>query len=309
MLCGMANNTRSGRSHVGTPKTRSFGLAIREIREGLPTKPSLRAVATAIGIDPSQLSKIETGKSVPKVEVAKRILAYLGVVDDHEAELLKLLAGAETSPEEPWVATTLPEQRQHIAAIVNYEDDAREIVVWTLGVFPGLLQTKAYAHAVMSGGRRPLPASEVNIRVMTRLGRQTVLSPERERPTRLVAYVHEMALRQDIGGPKIFREQLEYLLKMMKRPNVDVFLVPDGVGWHEGLEGPFAMIEPHEDVDSYSVVFLEYRRSGLILHADEDVAAYRDAVESVQRLAMDASRTEAAIARAINEMRILDERT
>lgn len=307
MLCGMANNTR-GRSHVGTPKARSFGIAIREIREGLPSKPSLRAVAAEIGIDPSQLSKIETGKLVPKIEVAERILAYLDVDDDTEAELLNLLGGAET-PEVPWVATTLPEQRQHLAAIVGFEDDADEIIIYAFGLIPGLLQTKAYAYAVITGGRQPLPANEVTTRVMTRLGRQSVLSPERDRPTRLVAYIHETALRQNIGGPEVFREQLEYVLKMMRRPNIEVRIVPDGVGWHEGLEGSFTIIQPRADADLYPVIFLEYRRSGLILHADDDVAAYRDAVDSVQRLAMDAPGTEAVIARAINEMRNRNERT
>lgn len=308
MLCGMANNSRGRRSHTGTPKARSFGIAIREIREGLPSKPSLRAVAAEVGIDPSQLSKIETGKLVPKVEVAQRLLAYLGVTGTAESDLLGLLVDAET-PEVPWVATTLPEQRQHLAAIVGFEDDADEIVVSTLTVFPGLVQTKAYAHAVISGSGRSLPASEVNIRVMTRLGRQSVLSTERDRPTRLVAYVHETALRQNIGGRDVFREQLEYMLKMMRRPNITIRIVPDGVGWHDGLEGNFTIIEPRPDADLYPVVFLEYLRSGLILHADEDVADYRKAVETVQRLAMDASATEATIARAIEEMRNRNECT
>lgn len=304
MLCGMAGNTGPSRSsHAGSPKARQFGSAVREARG---EDRSLRSVAKELGIDPSTLSKIENGKLVPKPALAEQIVDCVGLTDQ-KSELLKLLDGAGT--EQPWVASTLPAQRQHLAAIVSFEDDADEIIVWTLGVFPGLLQTKAYAQAVMSGGRRPLPPSEVQIRVMTRLGRQSVLSPERKKPTRLTAYVHVMALRQNIGGLKVFIEQLEYLLKMMKRDNVNVYLVPDGIGWHEGLEGPFAMIEPRDDADSYPVVFLEYRRSGLILHGDEDVAAYRDAVESVQQLAMTSAATEEAIARTIEEMRSLDERT
>lgn len=305
----MASNTRPARSHVGTPKSRSFGTSIREIREGLPGKPSLRAVANELGIDPSRLSKIETGKAAPpQRELAEQILTHLGVPQDQADELLKLLEGAE-KPEEPWVANTLPEQRQHLAAIVDFEDVAAEIVEYTLALIPGLLQTKNYARAVMSGGKRPLPASEINIRVMTRLGRQGVLSQERDQPARLFALIHETALRQEIGGRDAMVEQLEYLLKMAKRENVDVRIVPDGIGWHEGLEGNFAMITPRSDADLYPVVFLEYRRSGLILHADEDVAAYRDAVDSVQRLAMTSAATEEVIASAINEMRNRNERT
>lgn len=301
----MASHTRgASRSHAGTPRSKSFGSAVREARG---ENRSLRAVAKELGLDPSRLSKIETGKVVPKRDLAREILDHLGVPPAQAEEILKLLEGAET--EEPWVANTLPEQRQHLGAIVDFEDVAAEIVEYTLGLIPGLLQTKAYARAVMSGGKSPLPPSEANIRVMTRLGRQGVLSPERDKPAQLLALIHQTALRQDVGGRDVMIEQLEYLLKMAQRPNVDVRIVPDGVGWHEGLEGNFAMITPREDADLYQVVFLEYRRSGLILHADEDVAAYRDAVDSVQRLAMTSAATEEAIARAINEMRIRNERT
>lgn len=294
----MASNTRAPRSHVGTPKSKRFGETIRARREAIPR--SLRSVAKDLDMDPSRLSKIETGKVVPKADLAAQILDRLGVAAEEADEILKLLVGAET--EEPWVATTLPEQRQHIAAIVDYEDDAEEIVEYTLGVIPGLLQTKGYARAVMSGGAQPLPASEINIRVMTRLGRQGVLSPERDKPARLLALIHQSALRQDVGGRDVMIEQLEYLLKMARRPNVDIRIVPDGVGWHEGLDGSFAMITPRADADLYPVVFLEYRRSGLILHADEDVAAYRDAVDSLLRLAMTSAATEEAIASAITAL-------
>jgi len=258
-------------------------------------------------MDPSRLSKIETGKAVPKREVAEQILDHLKVPAAQQTDMLKLLEGAET--EAPWRANTLPEQRQHISAIVEFEDVADEIVECTLTVIPGLLQTKSYARAVMSGGNRPLPPSEASIRVMTRLGRQGVLSPEREHPVRLLALIHQTALRQNIGGPDVMIEQLDYLLKMMRRPNIDVRLVPDGVGWHEGLEGSFTIITPRADADLYPVVFLEYRRSGLILHADLDVAAYRDAVDSVQRLAMTSAATEEVIARTVNEMKDQHERT
>jgi len=294
----MANNQRRT---IGTPKARSFGSAVREAREALDDKPSLRAVAGQLGIDPSRLSKIETGKAVPSPEIAERILDHVGVTGDHKTEILALLVGAET--EQPWYANTLPEQRQHTSMIVEAEDVAREIFAYTIGVVPGLLQTKRYARAIMVGGGDPLPANEVTIRVMTRMGRQGVLAEEREHPVKLIALIHETALRQMIGGRDVMIEQLEFLLKIMNRSNVDVRIVPDGLDWHEGLEGSFSLISPREDADLYPLVFLENRRSGQILHADEDVAAYRDAVDSLLRLAMTAAATEEAIASAITALK------
>ncbi|WP_162146256.1 helix-turn-helix domain-containing protein [Amycolatopsis vancoresmycina] len=260
----MVNNQRRT---TGTPKARSFGAAVREAREAREREVredreqrdgrrwTLRAVAGQLGIDPSRLSKIETGKAVPSADVAERILDHLGVTGDHKAEVMALLQGAET--EAPWYANTLPEQRQHTSMIVEAEDVAREIVSYTIGVVPGLLQTKRYARAIMVGGGNPLPASEVTIRVMTRMGRQGVLAEEREHPVHLVALIHETALRQRIGGVDVMIEQLEFLLKMMRRSNVDVRIVPDALDWHEGLEGSFSLISPREDADLYPLVFLE----------------------------------------------------
>lgn len=298
MLCGMAGNTGATRSsHAGSPRARQFGAAIREARG---EDRSLRSVAKELGIDPSTLSKIENGKLVPKPALAEQIVDYVGLTPQ-KAELLKLLEGAGS--DQPWHASTLPEQRQHLAAIVAWEDDAQEIVEYTWGTLTGLLQTKAYAKAIMSGGRRPLPPGEVDTRVMTRMARQAVLNPERIKHAKLVAYIHVTALRQEIGGAAVMVEALEYLLKMMRRPNVEVYLVPDAKEWHEGLEGAFTIITPRPDADLYPVVFLDNLRSGVLLHADEDVAAYRTAVESLQQLAMTSTATEEVIAGAIEALK------
>lgn len=296
----MASNT------LGSPKAKGFGGTVRSIRLAGGEERTLRAVAKELGMDPSRLSKIETGKAVPKPELARKILDHLGVPADQQPDMLKLLEGAET--EQAWRANTLPEQRQHIAAIVEFEDVAEKIFEYTIGMFPGLLQTKRYANAIMVGGNRPLPPSEATVRVMTRMGRQGVLSPEREHPVNLTALIHETALRQRVGGADVMIEQLEFLQKIMKRPNVDVRIVPDGLDWHEGLEGSFTLISPRADADLYPVVFVEYRRSGLILHADEDVAAYRDAVDSLLRLAMTPAATEEAIAGAITALKAPQEK-
>lgn len=294
MLCGMAGNTGS---HAGSPKARQFGSAVREARG---EDRSLRSVAKELGIDPSTLSKIENGKLVPKPALAEKIVDHVGLTSRKD-ELLRLLEGAAS--DQPWHASTLPEQRQHLAAIVAWEDDAEKIVEYTWGSLTGLLQTKGYARAVMSGGRRPLPPNEVSTRVLTRMARQAVLNPEREAHATLVAYIHVTALRQVIGGVDVMVDALEYVLKMMRRPNVEVYLIPDAKEWHEGLEGAFTLIEPRADADLYPVVFLDNLRSGVLLHADEDVAAYRSAVESLQQLAMTSTATEEVIASAIEALK------
>ncbi|MGI8306638.1 Scr1 family TA system antitoxin-like transcriptional regulator [Saccharopolyspora hattusasensis] len=53
-------------------------------------------------------------------------------------------------------------------------------------------------------------------------------------------------------------------------------------GWHPGLEGPFHVIETREG----TIIHLEKRKSGLFLHEDPDVRAYRRAADHVLEVAM-----------------------
>lgn len=71
--------------------------------------------------------------------------------------------------------------------------------------------------------------------------------------------------------------QLGHLLEMAARPNVELRILPDDRGWHPGLEGAFTVIESAQT----TVVFVETRRSDLMLHQDGDVAAYKRAVSRI----------------------------
>uniref|UniRef100_UPI00055FD340 helix-turn-helix domain-containing protein n=1 Tax=Streptosporangium amethystogenes TaxID=2002 RepID=UPI00055FD340 len=64
---------------------------------------------------------------------------------------------------------------------------------------PGLLQTEAYAHALLGD----------NAAVTARLGRQNILT--RENPPTLRCVISETVLNLLVGGPDVMREQLEHI--------------------------------------------------------------------------------------------------
>jgi hypothetical protein len=94
----------------------------------------------------------------------------------------------------------------------------------------------------------------------------------------VVALVGQAALCQGIGGRSTTEGQLRYLLMLGRRANIDLRVIPFGVGWHHGLEGPFQLIEGGRLDPS---VFVDTRRSTLWLHKDDDVKAYKKAAQSV----------------------------
>src|SRR4030088_482425 len=158
MLCFMVANT-------GSPKARVLGNALRQAREdkGL----GLRELAGELGLDPSALSKWERGLMVPKDVIVARILTHLGINGERYDEILKMPANADASQ---WLAVTLPEQRQHLAAILDFENSAETITTVSPLLIPGLLQVSGYIRAIMSAGT--VPEHEVATRLAVRIGRR-----------------------------------------------------------------------------------------------------------------------------------------
>jgi transcriptional regulator with XRE-family HTH domain len=257
-----------------TPKARALGGALRQARtdKGL----TLRALAMSINRDAGVLSRWETGERTPKPEQVSQLLTALGVNGDRYDEIMTLAYGTD---EPQWAATTLPEQRQQLAAFLDAEQNASKITEVAPLLIPGMLQSSNYIRAIMSSGG--IPASEIATRTAVRIGRRDAI--ERPKPASLLALIDQGVLHQDVGGPSVTAEQVQHLLKEARRPNVDIRIIPHRVGWHPGLEGSFSLIESEE---SAPLVFLETRRSGLCLYQDDDVAAYKHAANMILRLAM-----------------------
>ncbi len=107
---------------------------------------------------------------------------------------------------------------------------------------PGLLQTEAYARAVLSGSGLLSPG-HVEQQVSARLDRQDILT--REEPPLLTVVIDESVLRRPVGGPTVMREQLAHLVKVgTALPRVRIHVVPQAVGAYAGLDGPFVMATP-----------------------------------------------------------------
>lgn len=274
-----------------TPKARALGSALREAREARAL--TLRDLGEQLGRDPGLLSRWETGKRIPKPTDVAQLLTNLGVNGEHYDEIIELTHGTD---EPLWIATTLPEQRQQMAALLVFERSATTITQVAPLLIPGYLQTNDYARTIMSaGGVRP---DEVETRVAVRIGRRDVIT--RKDPANLVALIGEAALRHVVGSHAVMVEQLRYLTEVAALDNVQLLVVPFESGWQPALEGMFMLLESKEETSP--VVHLENRRSGLFLHEDEDVGSYRRAVDTVREVAMTPEESTGLIAEVANQM-------
>jgi hypothetical protein len=105
-------------------------------------------------------------------------------------------------------------------------------------IVPGLLQTRAYAHAIIAGARL-VGEAEVKQLVTTRMQRQGLLT--RPRPPDLIAIIDEGALRRKVGGADVMAAQCEHLLACAEQPTIQIHVVPAEAGAYAGLAGAFAL--------------------------------------------------------------------
>lgn len=276
----MAGNTK-------TAKARALGAMLKAAREeaGL----GLRELARRIGRDAGVLSRWESGERSPKESEAAQILTALGINGARYEDALELTR----NPDAPrWIALTLPEQRQHLNALLQFQRDASHIIDVAPLLVPGLLQTEAYVRAIMTGGG--VPREEIETRILIRLGHQRILSK-----VRLTALIGEAALHQEVGGREVLVEQLRHLVQQADHENVIIRVVPFSAGWTPTLEGAWTMIESDA---APTLVEIENRQSGQFLHEDDDVAAYQEAVKTVEEVAMSPQESAGLIAEKINQL-------
>ena len=102
----------------------------------------------------------------------------------------------------------------------GYENDATDIRVFMPLVIPGLLQTPAYMEAMLRTGPRP-PAWRRRA-VETRLRRQEILDRADGTAPMFSVVITEASLMYRWGQHADRREQIEHLVEMSRRRNVDL---------------------------------------------------------------------------------------
>lgn len=260
-----------------------LGGHLRRLREqaGMTTE---RAAASIRGSH-SKISRMEHGRVSFKERDVADLLTLYGIIDSPEREaLLKLASEANTPGWWQAYSDILP---HWVEPYFGLEAAASFIREFELQFVPGILQTEAYAKAVIRLGNLP-SEEEVTRRARARISRQEVLV--REDPPKVWAVMDEGALRRCIGGPEVMKEQLRHLIAMCERPNVTLQILPFTAGAHRAMGGPFTILRYHEP-DLRDVVYIEQLTSALYLDKPTEVDSYLEVIEEVCLQASPAAKT------------------
>lgn len=171
-------------------------------------------LAAAAIMTRTHIAHIEAGRRIPSKEDAKRLDQALNTGDV--------------------LSSFLPQKDVAVAdyfeAARQLEQQAAMIREFAPSIVPGILQTEAYARAVMGLPFPPKSAEERDRHVVTRLERAKILA----NPVCPVvwALLDEAVLRRSIGGPATMAEQLMSIDHLAKNGRIRLHILPFGLGAH-----------------------------------------------------------------------------
>ncbi|MFF3955500.1 Scr1 family TA system antitoxin-like transcriptional regulator [Streptomyces sp. NPDC001890] len=150
----------------------------------------------------------------------------------------------------------------HFAEAADAEALAKTIREYAPQLIPGLLQTEAYAHAVIRAYQPTAPEDVINDLVVARLERAQVLAD----PTTPLfwAVLDETVLRRVVGGPAVMAEALRHILKLAREHRIIVQVLPFSAGAHMAMEGQLKLMSFR---DAPPLAYLQSLGSGT-LHDD-----------------------------------------
>jgi transcriptional regulator with XRE-family HTH domain len=262
-----------------TVRRRRLGAELRRLREAHSLK--LEEVAEQLGLAPSTLSRIETGKAPTKSAYLTAMLGMYGVDDPGVRKVLVDMA--REGHRKGWWSIYDDVLPSGFDIYVGLEAEACGLRSYETDVVHGLLQTTDYALAVLRE-LRPRDSDEQLRRVVDlRMQRQRLL--DQDPPLDLWLILDEGAIRRNIGGKAVMRPQLEHLVQASRWSNVTLQVLAFGSGAHAGLTGPFSILEFPERSDE-DVAYTESVGGMIYLEKDREVRLCAEAFDRMRATAL-----------------------
>src|SRR5580700_366288 len=262
-----------------TVRRRRLGAELRRLREAHSLK--LEEVAERLGLAPSTLSRIETGKAPTKSAYLPALLDQYQVDDPGVRKVLVDMA--REGHRKGWWSIYDDVLPSGFDIYVGLEAEASGLRSYEADLVHGLLQTTDYALAVLRE-LRPRDTEEQLQRVVDlRMQRQRLL--DQDPPLDLWLILDEGAIRRNVGGSAVMRRQLEHLVQASRWANVTLQILSFASGAHAGLTGPFAILDFPERTDS-DVAYTESVGGMIYLEKDREVRACAEAFDRMRATAL-----------------------
>ncbi|WPW22472.1 helix-turn-helix domain-containing protein [Streptomyces sp. HNS054] len=232
---------------VGTGMLCVFGRQLKLFRERAGMDRARFGSLT--GYSASTIASFEQARRIPPpkfIDQADEVLAAGGVLRASKEEVARAQYPA------------------FFRDAAKLEAEAVELFVYETHVVNGLLQTEEYTRALLRMRRPLLDEATIEQRVVARLARQKIFD---RWPAPLLSFVmEEPVVRRPLGGEQVWRGQLEQLLLLGQKRNVELQMMPLDRQDNAGVDGAFTLLNPRQ---GQQVGYMEAQgRSALVTERD-----------------------------------------
>jgi hypothetical protein len=182
------------------------------------------------------------------------------------------------------------------AVHLELESTALGIRTFAEQFVPGLLQTRAYARAVLGARSLSSTPEQVERQVEVRMRRQQVrdgIDP----PPRMWVILDEAVIRRVVGGRAVMAAQLRCLCEVAEDPAVTLQILPFSVGAHMAAYGSFALFDPADP--AFPVTASTDRPAGTLIEDDpSSIGQYTLIFDHLRATALTTTQSLAVISEA-----------
>jgi transcriptional regulator with XRE-family HTH domain len=263
-----------------------LGRRLQELREAAGLKRE--EAAKVLRVAPATVRRMEMADVALKIPYVQVLLETYGVPEDEAAAFVAL---AEEANRPGWWQRFHDVLPDWFSLYVSLEGAAQIIRSYEPHFVPGLLQTEAYARAVMEAGTIGQAGREtIERHVSLRMARQRLL--ERPDPPHLWVIMDETVLRRPVSiRGEVMRDQLDKLLEFAERDRVTLQVAEFSEGPHPGTYAPFSLFRFAEP-ELPDMVFTEYLTGALYLDSRKEVATHLEVLDHMSARAASAERTK-----------------
>lgn len=206
-----------------SPTVASWELALRLRQRRDQLGIEVQTITATLGFSRNYWSAVENERKILSEDKLKSVLNAFEFDEEEQRELLELREAAKLRG---WWARYSALFIEDTLRLYGLEHGAQAIRTYESLLIPGLLQTEAYARALMTSEITTIRQVEVDQRVEVRMRRQERITGED--PVHLTAIVSQAALMQETGGPQVLRDQLIHLAQVIEEhPDViDLRVIP-----------------------------------------------------------------------------------
>lgn len=265
-----------------TARQKRLGAELRKLREaaGLSTEQAAAVLAT----NRTVITSTEAGRHGISPERVRRLAYNYECADQELVDALVRMAADRTKGWWEDFRGILPPTFLDIAELEWF---ATALRMATMTHIPGPFQTEAFARALFDASIPQLPPEEFEARVAHRVRRhEAVTRPDGPAYTTLV---HEAALRTEVGGRKVLREQLQHVLAMAEHDNITVQAIPFSAGAIPGSGQ--AILYAEGDVRSLDTAQLDRTNAAEFLHLEGQLRKFRLHLDRMQHMALSPTET------------------